>query len=175
MLDTTRTDVATRKLNRFFARTYYSFAGYLQGTAPWLRPCDAVLWDLVNQIARDHEDFAVRAAHLILARRARLDSCQYPSQFTSCNYLALEYLVGQLIGHQRSLIVEMESCLDDLSHDGEAANLIETAIASQRRRLIALEAALALPHAFESSSSRTASRPRLRLTLRRTCHEHRPP
>ena len=105
-----RTDTATTALNRFFALTYYSLARYLEGASPWLRMRDTALGELVKQIADEHEDFAIRAARLIVEQRANLDLGRYPSQFTSFNYLALEYLAGPLVDHVGNMIAEMETC-----------------------------------------------------------------
>jgi hypothetical protein len=142
-----RTDIATTALNRFFVLTYYSLARYLEGASPWVR--DTALGELVKQIADEHEDFAVRAARLIVERRANLDLGRYPTQFTSFNYLALEYLAGPLVDHVGSMIAEMETCLNGLRHDHEAASLVSGAIESQRARLIALKTALAQPESFQ--------------------------
>jgi hypothetical protein len=138
-------------LNRLLALLRYSLASYLRYARPWTRPGNARLLEAVRRVTADHEAHARRVGELILKRRGKIEPAGFPVRFTAYNDLALDYLAGLLVAHERTIVEELARCAAGLDRDPEAKRLAADILASERRHLRTLTA-LVSPAARKETS-----------------------
>ena len=133
---TTRSTAAV--LNRLLGTVYHSLPMYLADVKTWVGP-DAEALKMLNQIVDDNRLYAQRIADALLDRHERVESGEYPMEFTGLHDCALEYLVGQLIVYQKRDIARMEECVSELREDPGARALAEEVLGAARAHLELLE------------------------------------
>jgi hypothetical protein len=122
-------------LNRLLAIESCSLANYLGYAEPWTQACDAPLLKTLRWMLDDREDDCRRIAQAILDRDGSVESGGFPIEFASLNDLALSYLWGKLIEHQRSGIAAIERCAAQLADDEQARRLAEEVLGREQAHL----------------------------------------
>jgi hypothetical protein len=141
MPDATSVDV----LNHLLQVVYRSLPMYLAGGWPWTDPQHAQAATVLRNIIRDQEAMSARVAALIDERRGAVDSGTFPMDFTDRQFLALDYLLPELIDRQRQDIAAIEECVSLLARNPEARSLAEEALGAERAHLESLEGLLPKP------------------------------
>jgi hypothetical protein len=124
-----------RVLNRLLGAFQYSLASYLGYARPWTHAGNARLLEAVRQMTADHQAHAQRIGRLILQRRGRIEPARFPMRFTAYNDLALDYLAGRLVEHERELNDEAARSVARLGGDPEARQLGEAILAIESQHL----------------------------------------
>jgi len=126
-------------LNQVLIDLDKSLLSYAAEAWPWTAREDA------PERARVQELFARRRAHVaalcdLLVRRGwNVEFGTYPTEFTDLHYVALDFLLAQLIDHQRQLLRGIEQTQRAVAGDDEAAALLGTLLGEERAALAALE------------------------------------
>ena len=126
-------------LNRLLEVEYRSFAVYVLDASPWVARGREQAAEVVRNIALDQQGMAERVAEEILARDGRVDTGDFPMEFTDTHDLGLDYLVGQIIEGQHRDIAIIEQIVARLAADPAAQDLAYEVLGSERAHLEALE------------------------------------
>jgi hypothetical protein len=126
-------------LNRLFQTVCRSLPMYLAEAAdPWMHAGDEKAKETLNNIVADQRAFAARIADRILDI-GTLDAGVYPMEFTDTHFLALDFLIGELIKFQRRDVGRIERIVDLLHDDYDARELAEETLGAERAHLEMLE------------------------------------
>src|SRR5690348_15728527 len=79
-------------LGRLFRILHRSLPVYLAGAEPWTKPGDDEAAKGLSDIVADQRLYAGRVADLILRERGRIDSGDFPMEFTELNMLSFDFL-----------------------------------------------------------------------------------
>lgn len=126
-------------LNRILATLNRSLAMYLADADPWTRAGDEQAAAALARIVEDQRRDVNRLAEVIIDSAARVDPGQWPMEFTDLNFLSLDYLMQELIRHQREDVAQIQRCASLLANDRNARELAEEVLGSEQAHLEALE------------------------------------
>jgi hypothetical protein len=126
-------------LNRLLATLYRSLPQYLHEADPWTRYGQQQAAERLAQIIADQQRDCGRLAELILDRGGQLETGEFPMEFTDLHFLSLDFLLKELVRHQRQDIARIQRCVDQLKHDSQARELGEEILGSERAHLETLE------------------------------------
>ena len=70
---------------------------------------------------------------LLTARRWSIDFGGFPATFTDLHFLSLKYLVKLIVTNQKAVLAELEEASHCCVDDPEAAELIQSILASERQ------------------------------------------
>jgi nitrogenase subunit NifH len=132
-------------LNRLLAILQRSLPEYLQGSRYWTHRGDERAEAIVRQLVEDQRAYMARLADLILNRHGQIAPSSFPMEFTDLNLLSLDYLLQELIQHQRANIATIEECIDDVGSDRPARELAEEILGNARGHLENLESVVKAP------------------------------
>ena len=79
-------------------------------------------------------------ADLLAERGHAIDFGTYPTEYTSLHYVAVDYLLSQLVANQQSVLTECEAVAAGASGDDEAKSLLDDIVLSERKHLDELRA-----------------------------------
>lgn len=130
---------STAALNRLLTTLYRSLPMYLADADPWSRYGDSRAREVLETIVMDQRRDCERIAAHILDRYDRIETGAYPMEFTDLNFLSLDYLVQELIEHQRETLATIQQCIAWLQHDPAARTLAQEVLGSERAHLEMLE------------------------------------
>ena len=122
-------------LNRLLADQCFSLVDYLDDARAWTHHGNEGLQKALHEIVEHHEHYAQRLAEAIAQRDGLINSSTFPMSFTSLNDLALDYLLGRLIEHQRRNIQIHERCVTELREDLQAQDLASEVLGGERAQL----------------------------------------
>jgi uncharacterized membrane-anchored protein YhcB (DUF1043 family) len=120
-----------------------SLLQYVGESWPWTSDEEAAERDAVERMVAEQRDTVLQLAALLDDRKHRITYGQYPSDYTSLHYVALDYLLDQLAGEQRTLVKELSAAAEELASDGEARDLVAAAAEQAARHQRELEALIA--------------------------------
>lgn len=126
-------------LNRLFQIVYRSLPMYLAGADPWTAAPDDPASKALERLIADQKFYSGRLADMVLEYRGRLDSGDFPMEFTDLNMLSMDFLQTELIRCQKLDIAAIEQCVGDLHHDVHAKALAEEVLGNARGHLETLE------------------------------------
>ncbi|MBI3465991.1 MAG: hypothetical protein HY000_23500 [Planctomycetes bacterium] len=135
-------------LNRLLTLHCRSLPMYLADARPHVGAGEEPARQTLAQIVRDQQALSQRIAALILDRRGMLDTGGFPMEFTDTHMLDLEFLVRELIRHQRQDIAAIERCIAVLGADREARELAEECLGTAKGHLESLEELAKQPAQF---------------------------
>jgi hypothetical protein len=126
-------------LGRLFRILNRSLPMYLAGADPWRRPGDEAAANVLADVVADLKLYSGRVAEAILQERGRVDTGDYPMEFTELNMLSLDYLLREMIRRQRDDIAAIERCVADLAGNMQYQVLAEEALGNARGHLESLQ------------------------------------
>ena len=141
MASSRNTDV----LNRLLATLHRSLSEYLQGSHYRTNRGDERAEAVVRHLVEDQRALSARLAELILERHGQIAPSSFPMEFTDLNLLSLDYLLQELIRHQRLDIETVEECVGALRGDREARDVAEEVLGNARGHLENLESVVKAP------------------------------
>lgn len=120
-------------LHRFLGRIYRSLLQYVGESWPWTSAQHGSEEQKMffNLVARQ-ADGIQRLVDLLLDRHVVLEFPQYPAAITDLHYLALDYLIREVIRDETELIVEIETLLPELQGDAEAREVLASVLEEER-------------------------------------------
>lgn len=128
-----------RVLNRLLALHCHSLAMYVKIASPWMNQSDAPAIAAIGHLVNDQEALARRLFEAISERHGLAETGEFPMSFTGIHDVALDYLIGRLIDHQKRDITEIERCVSGLNHDPQARALAEECLGAAKGHLETLE------------------------------------
>jgi hypothetical protein len=138
-------DQSIDALNSLLGILNRSLIMYLAEADPWTQPEQQQAAETLQRIVDDQRRDVNRLAELIIDRFARIDPGQWPMEFTDLNFLSLDYLLLELVRHQRQDIAQIQRCVAMLTGDRRARDLAEEILGSEKAHLEALEELVSQP------------------------------
>lgn len=126
-------------LNRLLTLLHRSLPMYLNEASPWTRPGGEPAEEVLRHIVADQQRDCGRLADVILERHGRLETGEFPMEFTDLHFLSYDFLVKELIEYQRQDIEAIERCVAWLGGDAQARQLAQEILGSARAHLESLE------------------------------------
>jgi hypothetical protein len=130
---------SNQALNQVLIKLHRSLPMYLGFADPWVAYGNEEPRRFLNRMLADNQQYVVRLTALLEARRYTIDFGEFPMDFTSLHDVSLEFLLKQIIEHQRRDVQVIETCLGCLKGDSEGRGLVEEVLASSRRHLQSLD------------------------------------
>jgi hypothetical protein len=124
-------------LHQIACREASSLLQYLAGAYPWAHGQAEPLDRLRAVIDTEREALAALTRYLHRHKMPPPHTGGYPTDFTSLNFVDLDYLIPLLIKHQEQGIARMQADLASVS-DGEGRRLAEVLLQLKQRHLAAL-------------------------------------
>ena len=100
---------------------------YVGESWPWTSDEEAAERAAVERMVTEQRETVLHMAALLDDRAHRITYGQYPSEYTSLHYVALDYLLDQLVDDQQRLADELASAALDAGGDAEAQRVISAA------------------------------------------------
>jgi len=128
-----------RLLNQLISIHARSLPVYLMDAAPWVAKRESHATDVLNIVAADHELTADRIAELVMERGGAVSLGAFPMPFTGLHDLSLEYLISQLVLHQRNDTQRIQQIVELLASDPVAKSVAEETLGAAKGHLESLE------------------------------------
>ncbi len=126
-------------LNRLFQTIHRSLLMYLAEAAdPWTHAGDEKAKETLVNIVADQKAAAAKIADYVLEFDS-LEPGGYPMEYTDTHFLALDFLLGELITAQKRDVARIERIVTALGDDPEARELAEETLGAERAHLEMLE------------------------------------
>lgn len=132
-------------LNELFAIEYRSFPMYLTDACPWTHHGDEKASETLHNIVLDQKATVQRIGEFILDAGGRVETGEYPMEFTDTHFLSLDFLLKELVRYQRGDVAAIERIVSRLSDDRTVRELAEETLGMERAHLEALEALICQP------------------------------
>ena len=126
-------------LNRLLAVLYRSLPVYLQGARPWVGDEQRRGLDALARIAADQRLYAQRVAEAVFQQGGRIETGQFPLDFTSVHDLSLEFLLRKAADYQRRDLEIIQECVAALSDMPRLRTLAEEILGNAQGHLETLE------------------------------------
>jgi len=112
------------RLNQLLIHLYRSLLQYTAECWPWLDAGENGECQTLRQMAAAQQAQVGRMVELLMDRGVMVEFDNYPTEYTDLHYVALDYLLGQLIIEEENLLAEIRSVQGDLATDREATGLL---------------------------------------------------
>ena len=129
----------TDVLNRLIAIHHRSLPMYLSDARPWTHRGDEDARDVLAQIAADQTAVVDRLGQMILQEGDSVELGEYPMEFTGQHDLSLDYLLDNLVSHQRNDIASIKECVQQLDHDPMAKAIAQETLGEAKGHLESLQ------------------------------------
>ncbi|MFW6125128.1 MAG: ferritin-like domain-containing protein [Pirellulales bacterium] len=126
-------------LNELLNRQYRSLPHYVAECWPWTHRGNAEARAALERIIQKQDEHCAAIADLI-TRRGGLPMVEgYPSQFVDRNFLALDYVLEELVAYQNEAVQRLEQMRQQCAGDAEAADLVQRILSDEREHSAALQ------------------------------------
>lgn len=142
MIASTRTINA---LNRLLAILYRSFPAYMADAYPWTHEGNEQALGVLADIVTDQQALCARVAEMVGDLGGRVDTGEFPMEFTDTNFLSLDFLLKELVRYQKQDLSAIQQVVGDLANHRQARELAEEALGSSRAHLESLETLVRQP------------------------------
>lgn len=140
------------QLNDLLINLGRSFLQYVGESWPWTQEYSDDAQSVIDGLVRRQQADAARLADFILARNGTVEPGSYPLDYADMHYVALDYLLSQLVESEQALVNDFEAVLENAVNDEAAAALLRDILQNERENLAALRKIVAA----RASASRTA-------------------
>ena len=124
---------------------YRSFPMYLTDACPWTHQGDEKAKLALNNIVADQKGMVQRIGEFILDSAGRVETGEYPMEFTDTHFLSLDFLLKELVRYQRGDVAAIEQIVSQLGDDRLARELAEETLGMERAHLESLESLVSQP------------------------------
>jgi hypothetical protein len=127
-------------LQDVFRRENRSLLQYLAESFPWTTPEHQEAVRRLGQMAAEEREGVARVARFLQRRHVPLPYLgAFPEEFTSINFIGLDYALPRLVKAARDAVAELEGDRGRLT-DPDARTLLEEILREKQRHLKGLEA-----------------------------------
>lgn len=135
-------------LQKLLVRLRRSLLQFIDDAYPWMGPGDEELVKQLKKVIEEERDAALKLAGFLRRRRLMPYLEPFPLSYTSLMFVSLDYLLPQLVEHERKELAQIGRDLHQV-HNGEARHQIQEVLDLKQRHLKKLEelAAQAAKHA----------------------------
>ncbi|HUG92367.1 MAG TPA: ferritin-like domain-containing protein [Planctomycetaceae bacterium] len=145
------------ELNELLVLLGRSLLQYVGESWPWAGPDEEDVQRAVDALAARQREHEAQIAALLAERDWNIDFGTYPTEFTDLHYVALDYLLAELVAHEGGMTREIEALARRCADDAEAAPLAERVLADHRDEVRQLET-LVRAHPQPGANGGTAAR-----------------
>lgn len=130
-------------LNELLRTQYRSLPMFLAGAEPWTREGDERAATALSNIVADQKAMVQRIGEAILDRGGQVNSGNFAIEYAELHFLALDYLLKELVARQKDDVATIAQCVSRLTDDRAARMLAEEVLGQERAHLEKLEELLA--------------------------------
>ena len=116
-----------------------SLLQYVGEAWPWTGSHASTERQKINELVSRQQKQISRLSELLSRRNRYIDFGTYPTEYTDLHYVALDYLLSQLIENEDSLITDLEQTLQKCTDDSDAIPLLQQILSDQRASLSQLQ------------------------------------
>jgi hypothetical protein len=142
--------ISNHRLNDLLIDLGRSLLQYVGESWPWTGYDEAKEQAAINTLVDGQKASVQSLAELLAGRGHFIEPGTYPTEYTSLHYVALDYLLSQLVEDQRELVEECAAVSGDAQDDPDAGPLLAQ---------IADQAAAHLKTLEDLAAKRTARQP----------------
>jgi predicted mannosyl-3-phosphoglycerate phosphatase (HAD superfamily) len=127
------------RLDQLLITLSRSLLQYVGEAWPWTDSHASVERQKINELVALQQKQISRLSELLSRRNGYIDFGTYPTEYTDLHYVALDYLLSQLIENEDSLITDLEQTLQKCTDDSDAIPLLQQILSDQRASLSQLQ------------------------------------
>jgi hypothetical protein len=132
--------ISNERLNDLLIDVGRSLLQYTSEAWPWASSNDEHMRDTIERMAEEQRSVITALVELLADRGHAIELGAYPTEYTSLHYVAIDFLLGQLIANQRSVLAACEAVERAAAEDDEARALLQDIVLSERGHLEELQA-----------------------------------
>lgn len=106
---------------------------------PWTQPASDEDRVTLLRLVEEQKTRIHALAEMLIDRGWTIDFGSYPTAYTDLHFVALDYLLDQLVTAQQAVVAEVDAVLSTSTGDPEAGVLLERILKEERRTLSELE------------------------------------
>jgi hypothetical protein len=126
-------------LQEVLRRESLSFLAYIGAAYPWATSADTPRLNILNKLIRQEVEAVASLGRFLVRHKVPQPFIgSYPMSFTSCNFIALGYLVPRLLEGQKRSIAELQADLARVQ-DGPARQELQRLLGVKKMTLAGLE------------------------------------
>lgn len=118
-------------LNRLVVDLGRSLLQYVGESWPWVPGDAARAEEALQRLVQRQRESVARLTELLIRRNGSIDFGTFPTEYTDLHYVALDYLLEQLIESEQGLVAEVEHARAGCD-DAEASPLLDEILADER-------------------------------------------
>lgn len=135
MLAAAANSISNNRLNDLLIDVGRSLLQYTSECWPWASAGEADTQRALDQMAAEQRDVVAALVDLLAERGHAIDFGTYPTEYTSLHYVAVDYLLSQLVANQQSVLKECEAAAAATAADDVAKSLLDDIVVSERKHL----------------------------------------
>ena len=125
-------------INELLIAVHRSLLQYSVECWPWTAPGEASEQDAITDMVQEQQIFVHRLVELLLESEFTIDFGGFPTEFTDLHYVALDFMLQEMIKDEEFLIAQLERGHAVVADDVEASSLLAELTAAERRHLTQL-------------------------------------
>ncbi len=127
--------VSSSQINDLLIQISRSLLQYVSEIWPWSALDAEESRRTLDRLAADQRKSAAALVRFLDARGEVIDFGTYPTEYTSLHYVAVDFLLGQIIENQDSIVAAWEAVLRSADANTDAADLLRDITTAERNRL----------------------------------------
>ncbi len=127
--------VSSSLINDLLIQISRSLLQYVSEIWPWSAADAEETRRTLDRLAAEQRDSAAALVRFLDGRREVIDFGTYPTEYTSLHYVAVDFLLGQLVENQSSVVAGCEAALRSAEADVDATDLLRDVTTAERNRL----------------------------------------
>lgn len=117
--------ISNHRLNDLLIDLGRSLLQYVGESWPWTSADEAAEQAQIDALVAEQRESVRTLTELLAARGHLIDPGSYPTEYTSLHYVALDYLLSQLVEEQQELADECADVAAEGADDSQAAALLK--------------------------------------------------
>ena len=114
-----------QKLNRLLINLGRSLLQYVGEAWPWTQADAQREQEIIDRLVARQQTQIAELTEVLVQRNWAIDFGSYPTQYTDLHYVALDYLLSQIVANEETLLDEIEESLKSCSGDAVVTTLLE--------------------------------------------------
>ena len=127
--------IDNERINSLLVNVSRSFLQYVAQCWPWTGSAGESTRQVIHRLADDQSIHVGLLYDLLIRRAWPVDAGVYPTEYTDLHYVALEFLLDELVANERSVVAAVERLAAEAPDDDESAPLLQQMLTGERRIL----------------------------------------